>query len=139
MTAALSVRAVTRAELRAGGLPAGVADPDGLAALHPGKRAALLDNPLARGEDDVVQLLGLSDGRVIGRVDLIAGEMVVDRKPLPVVWGSSLAVPEAWRRTGIGLMLILRMQSAGPIVGACGISHVVRPIYEKLNWAQSCP
>lgn len=135
MKAGLSVRAVTRAELRSGDVPAGLDDPDGLAAWHPGKRQALLANPLARGEQDVVQLLGLAEGRVVGRVDLLAGEITADGAPLPVVWGSALAVPEAWRHTGIGLMLILRMQSAGALVGACGISQAVRPIYEKLNWA----
>jgi len=54
MTPGLSVRAVTRAELRAGGTPAGLDDPDGLAAWHPGKRQALLANPLARGDGDIV-------------------------------------------------------------------------------------
>lgn len=135
MTPGLSVRGVTRGELRAGVPPVGLDDPDGLAGWHPGKRRAVLANPLAGGDDEVVQLLGVAERRIVGRVDLIAGAIVVEGTPLPVVWGSALAVPEVWRHTGIGLMLILRMQSAGPLVGACGISQVVRPIYEKLNWA----
>lgn len=129
----LSVRTVTLGEMRAGP-PAGLADPHGLLEMHPAKRAALLANPLARGDGDPARLIGLSGNTVIGRVELFAGEIALDGAPQPIVWGSALTVPEEHRATGIGLMLILAMQSAGPAVGACGISQVVKPIYRKLRW-----
>lgn len=113
-------------------------DPDGLAALPPCKREAFLANPLGKDEDPA-QLIGLAtdeegNRKVVGKVDLFPGELTLDGKPVPVIWGSALGVPEKHRATGIGLMLAMKMQSLGAWIGAFGVSQIALPLYTNLRW-----
>lgn len=136
MAARLAIELVTLGDLRAGGdarLRTPEVDPDGLAVLPPHKRDALLANPLGR-DDDPAQLVGLADGKVIGKVDLFAGEITLDGAPVRVLWGSALGVPEQHRATGIGLMLAMRMQALGAWIGAFGVSQIAVPLYSNLRW-----
>jgi hypothetical protein len=109
-------------------------DPDAIAPISPRKRKALLENPLARGDDDPVQLVGTLDGRVIGRLDLVGGSLHVHGKEVPCYWGSALYVPEEFRRTLMGVKLILAMQRMHHTVGASGVSRLVYPLYRNLRW-----
>lgn len=108
-------------------------DPDGLAALPAYKREAFLANPLGN-DDDTAQLIGLADGKVVGKVDLFPGELTIDGEATPVVWGSALGVPEKYRATGIGLILAMRMQTVGGWIGAFGVSQIALPLYTNLRW-----
>ena len=88
----------------------------------------------------MTQLIGLTvadDGtrRVVGKVDLFPGEITIDGKAHPVVWGSALGVPEKHRATGVGLMLAMRMQTVGGWIGAFGVSQIALPLYSNLRWA----
>jgi len=109
-------------------------DPDAIAPIAPIKRKALLENPLARGDDDPIQLVGTLDGRVIGRLDLVGGALTVDGDDVPCYWGSALYVPEEFRHTLMGVSLILRLQRLHHTVGASGVSRLVYPLYKNLRW-----
>lgn len=132
MTGKPAIEALTLAELRAGA-DARFEDPEGIGLLRPYKRAALLANPLGR-DDDVAQLIGHIDGRIIGKVDMFAGEIDIDGAPHRGIWGSALGVPEEHRATGIGLMLAMRMQTLAPWFGAFGVSQIAMPLYLSLRW-----
>lgn len=130
----LAVHIVRKGELRGGDCYNQWNDPDRLARLSEQKVAMVLSNPLSRDEADPVQLIGTLGDRVIGRIDLLPGEMVVRGEPVPVLWGSSLFVPEQFRTTGMGLLLMFRMQAMHHTIAVCGISQMIYPIYQKLRW-----
>lgn len=132
MTGKPAIAALTLADLRAGA-DARFTDPDGIGLLKPYKRAALLANPLGR-EGDVTQLIGHIDGRIVGKVDMFAGEIDIDGEAHRGIWGSALGVPEKHRATGIGLMLTMRMQTLAPWFGAFGVSQIAMPLYLSLRW-----
>ncbi|MGH8628519.1 MAG: hypothetical protein ACREYC_25725 [Gammaproteobacteria bacterium] len=109
-------------------------DPYGLARLTPQKRSALLNNPLSRSEDDPAQILGLLANKVIGRIDLIPGELLVNGQTVPMLWPGAYDVPEEHRRTLVGVMIVLKMMSLHHTIGVCGVSQMALPIFQKLNW-----
>ncbi|MBT3810216.1 MAG: hypothetical protein HOF99_12020 [Rhodospirillaceae bacterium] len=65
---------------------------------------------------------------------MFPGEITLDGKPTPVIWGSALGVPEKYRATGIGLMLAMKMQTVGAWMGAFGVSQIALPLYTNLRW-----
>jgi hypothetical protein len=109
-------------------------DPDAIAPISPIKQKALLENPLARGDDDPIQLVGTLDARVIGRLDLVGGALDVHGEEVPCTWGSALYVPKEFRKTLMGVKLILTMQRMHDTVGASGVSRLVYPLYRNLRW-----
>ena len=92
---------VSNADLRALRNPRALDDPDGVAEIPARKRAALLSNPLLGPEDDPVQILGTVDGRIVGRLDLLAGSIDTPEGTIPCFWGSSLYVTPAARGHGM--------------------------------------
>ncbi|MGH8503217.1 MAG: hypothetical protein ACREVE_12235 [Gammaproteobacteria bacterium] len=113
-------------------------DPDGIAPLSPSKRTALLANPLLQGDREPMQIIGTRGSTIIGRMDLIAGELLVrDRdQPVRMYWGSGLHVPAHARHTMMGIMLIMKAHGVCHTLGAHGPSQVAALIYEKLRWAE---
>ncbi len=109
-------------------------DPDAIATILPVKRKALLENPFAGGDDDPIQLVGTLDGRVVGRLDLVGGALDVLGEHVRCYWGSALYVPEEFRKTLMGVKLILAMQRMHHTVGASGVSRLVYPLYRNLRW-----
>jgi len=109
-------------------------DPAGLAPMSREKLAALSSNPMRRGDDEPVQLLGLLGDEVIGRLDLIAGALVVDDHTLPLSWASAFTVLPEMRHTLIGLKLVREIQRLNLVVAACGISKMAYPIYKRFGW-----
>lgn len=109
-------------------------DPDHIAELPPEKRRAWLDNPLRRDDQDPVQIIGTAGGRVIGKLDLLTGEAAIDGRREPMLWTSELYVQEEFRKTLMGVSLILKMQSFRQTLGACGVSKMALPLFEKLKW-----
>lgn len=134
MAGELLIHVICKSDLRTGSYLRHWEDPEQLAPMSPGKQEALLENPLSRHDTDVVQLIGTYGNRVIGRVDLIRGELVVEGCPTPVYYGSSLFVPENFRSTGMGFTLFRRMQAMAPTVAVCGISQMVYPLYQCFHW-----
>jgi len=130
----LSIRVITRAQLRDPEYWTEWTWPDEIPPIGGMNRDFVLHHPLAVGEDDPVQILAVTGSQVVGRVNLINGRLQVDSQDVDVLWGSGLAVPERFRHTGAGLMLMLRMAGAHHTTCVVGISRIVAPIYEKLRW-----
>lgn len=98
-------------------------------------RKLLLSNPMTNGDEgEPVQILGLKESDVIGRMNLVGGQVCVEGQNLPILWGSGFAVPPEHRPTGVGLMILLRMQGLPYTVGAVGSSQMAAPLYSKLRW-----
>ncbi|MBA2707335.1 MAG: hypothetical protein H0U59_05980, partial [Gemmatimonadaceae bacterium] len=131
--AKVTLHVVRKSDLR-GAAPSHWNDPHNLGAFTPEKRSALLSNPLSRGDDDPVQILGFQDNTVIGKIDLIAGELLVSGKPIPVFWTSAYFVPEENRHTLVGVMIVLKMHQLHHAIAACGVSQMALPIFQKLKW-----
>ena len=128
------IHTVTRADLQSDDIYAQWDDPDGIGPMAPEKRVAVLANPLSRGEDEPVQLIGTNGRRIIGRMDIITGEIVVRGIRAPILWGSALNVSPEARNTMLGLLFPIHFQGLGPTVGGCGASRVAYPIYKALKW-----
>jgi hypothetical protein len=111
-------------------------DPDSIAVIPPPKRKALLENPLAGGDDEPVQLLGTVGGRVAGRLDVLAGALTVEGEEARCLWTSALYVPVEFRQTLLGMKLVLALQRMHSTVGACGISRIALPLYQNLRWLE---
>ena len=110
------------------------------ATLTPEKANALSSNPSSLSEEQPAQLIGTRGRRVVGRMDLVAGELVVHRghreSQVPILWGSNLFVPPAERKSLVGAMLLMKAASLFPTVGAHGPSQLALPLYEKLAFAK---
>ncbi len=130
----IKLHVVSKADLAAGRDQMGWDDPDRIAVMTAEERKAMLANPLSSDDDEPVQIVGTQDNRVIGRVDLVAGRLDADGEDVPCFWGSGLIVPEEFRKTLMGVRLILAMQNANHTVAACGISRAVYPVFKRLNW-----
>ncbi len=109
-------------------------DPDRIAILSSEKRRAWVSNPLLIGDDDPVQIIGTVGRRVIGRLDLLAGEAWFKGQRIPMLWTSDLFVQEEFRKTMMGVSLVLKMQALHKQIGACGVSRMALPLFEKLGW-----
>ena len=109
-------------------------DPDAIAPMPQVKRNALLENPFVGGGDDPIQLIGTLDGRVVGRLDLVGGALNVLGDEVHCCWGSGLYVPEEFRKTLMGVKLILTLQRMHHTVGASGVSRAAYSVYKNLRW-----
>jgi GNAT superfamily N-acetyltransferase len=127
------VHVVSNADLRAGTEP-GLDDPEGLAAIAPAKREALLSNPLLGPADEAARLLAESDDRVVGRYDLLAGEIESPAGAVRTFWGSALEVSAAARGRGIGSTLLRTAESLSEGAAACGPSRLSYPLYVRLGY-----
>ena len=109
-------------------------DPDQIARPSPAKRRTLLNNPCAGSDDEPVQVIATRDNLVIGRIDVIPAWMRVGNEKIQIFWGSHLYVPERFRNTLTGVLLILKTQALHHAVGAFGPSQLALPVYQKLKW-----
>ena len=125
---------VTNADLRAARTPAAGDDPDSLAGLSANKRSALLSNPLLGGDDEAVQILLRLNDRIVGRLDLVAGEIEVPGGTVPCFWGSALRVSEAFRGRGLGATLLRTAEGLREGAAACAPSRMSSPVYERLGY-----
>ena len=125
---------VSRAELRDRATAGGWDDPDDIAAITESKRAALLANPLSDGDDEPVRIIGTLGDRVIGRMDLLAGTIEVPGGTVRCFWGSGLYVAPEYRRTLMGVTLIVTMQRLREAAGACGVARAAYPVYRNLRY-----
>src|SRR6185295_9021054 len=111
-------------------------DPDGLAPMTKSKRSAFLTNPLQHGDQEPVQIIATIDGRVIGGIHMVAGELVAKGVVIPTLWGSSLFVAADARRTGAGQAIVQRMHELADTVAICGISEMSSKLYDRLHWVR---
>lgn len=107
---------------------------DALGRMTAPRRAAFIANPLARGDDDPVQVVATLDGRAVARFDMFIGEVAVAGERVPVMWGSDLFVDPDFRKRGLGMMVSTGLQDIHPIAAVCGVSARSRPIFWKLAW-----
>jgi GNAT superfamily N-acetyltransferase len=126
------VHVVTNAELREGTPPGD--DPDTIAAISPNKRAALLSNPLLGPEDEPAQILFRLDDRLVGRLDLLAGEIETPEGPAACFWGSALQVSPAYRGRQLGATLLRASEQFREATAACAASRMSRPLYSRLGY-----
>jgi hypothetical protein len=129
------IHVIRRGDLASGLLP-NWDDPEGVSRLTPEKRAALLDNPLAMDDDDPVQLVGTRDGVVAGTLELFRGQIHVGNHAVPTIWSSGYLVPERFRSSLIGVLILLELHRLNPTVGACGVSHLALPVVRRLKWRE---
>lgn len=134
MSDQLALHILRRPDVQAGTIYSTWERGDELARLSEAKRAMMLDNPLTLGPDEPMQIIGTKGGRVIGRMDLIAGRLIAGATDVPLLWGSGYFVPEEDRATMMGVMLLMKTQQAHHTVGAHGPSQMAYPLYAKLKW-----
>jgi hypothetical protein len=115
-------------------VPRGFHDPHGIASVGEAKRQLLLDNPLSRSADDPVALVGLRGDTVIGKLVLLAGEVLVQGEPSPASWTSDLYVHPEHRASLLGVSLVMKMARLAPLSLACGISQAALPVFRNLKW-----
>ncbi len=109
-----------------------------LAQPSPAKRAMMLANPFtlqtSAPAEEPMQIIGTKGYRIIGRIDLIAGRLLVADQVVPIAWGSQFFVPLEDRATMMGAMLLMKVQQLGFAAGAHGPSQMAVPLYSKLKW-----
>ena len=131
-----SITIIRKGQLAKADYLAHLDESDCVATLSPAKRKFLLSNPLSLSDDDPVQLLGLSNGKVIGRLDVICGEIQIAVEKHRTLWGSNLYVPVQHRSTLMGMLLLLELQNITPLVSVCGVSQQALPLYQQLGWTE---
>lgn len=102
--------------------------------MPPGKRAAILSNPLSEDSSDPVRILAMQGNVVIGRQDVVVGKIRIGGNDLRCLWGSDLLVPEQFRSSIAGLHLVLKLQGLHHTVGTCGVSQVAHSLLSRLGW-----
>ena len=136
----VQLHVLSRRKLAEGSVYAGWDESICSARLSAEKHRALLANPLSRDDDEPMQVIGTRGARVIGRMDLIAGELILrdgdEDRTVPLLWGSNLFVPAEERKSMMGVMLVMKASAAFHTVGAHGPSQMALPLYEKLRFAK---
>jgi len=126
------IRVVSNGELRAG--PVGSEAVPALAEVSPDKRAALLANPLLGPDDDAARLVAVVDERVVGQLDLVAGEITTPGGVVPCFWGSALHVSPEARGRGVGSALLQAAEEQREGAAACAPSRLSYPIYLRRGY-----
>jgi GNAT superfamily N-acetyltransferase len=128
---AAEIRVVSNGELRAG--TSGADDP-ALVGMTAARRAAILANPLLGPDGDPARIVAFLDGQVVGRLDLLAGEISTPSGPVPVFWGSAFYVSPEARGRGIGGELLRTAEELREGAGACAPSRLSHPIYARRGY-----
>jgi GNAT superfamily N-acetyltransferase len=126
---------ISNRDLREGRTPEGVEeDPEGIAQLPPGKRAALLSNPQLGPDDEPVQIVATNEGRVVGQYTLFAGTFETPEASLPCYWGSGLFVSESARGLGVATALLEASEALPRVMTSCGVSRQAMPLFVKRGY-----
>ena len=123
MSGSLTLRTVSRADLRNGGHFSGR------------YRDFLLNHPLAGPDEEPLQIVAMVGDQQVGKITRIPGRLVIDGEHQTMGWGAGLYVDPEYRSTGAGALLLLRFQSLEPLAAVVGVSHAARPLYAKLGWS----
>ena len=121
-------------------LPEGMLDPYGIFEEAEPKRRVLAENPFKLGDDDVFQLLGLIDGKIVGTVLLMPTMLQLDGKPRYSLIGHGLSVQEECRGKGIGSQLTDKRLdfSKTKSLLICAASAMQLPILKRLGASVFC-
>ncbi|HJQ74851.1 MAG TPA: GNAT family N-acetyltransferase [Gaiellaceae bacterium] len=130
--AGLEIRVVSNAELRAG--PVGDDTEPALAGMTASKQAALLANPLLGPDDEPARVVAFLEGRVVGQLDLVAGEISTPHGVVPSFWGSAFHVSADARGQGIGGQLLRAAEELREGAGACAPSRLSYPLYLRRGY-----
>src|SRR5262252_1316242 len=126
---------LSNAELRLGKSFDAFDDPEGIAAISPGKRSALLSNPFLGPDDEPVRLIATVGPTVAGRLDLLAGLIDTPAGEVRCRWGSQLFVSQESRGLGLGRELLRASEAGGAATGVCAPSRASYPLYVGLGYA----
>ena len=102
--------------------------------LSPEKIKAILNNPIKLDDNAPVQIIALYGNKLIGRIDILNGEVSVNSTQETILWLSSWVVSPAYRHMGAGILMIFHLQNLGYTLGSCNVSQMAYPIYKKLKW-----
>ncbi len=108
-------------------------DPHGICKMSPGKLASFQSNPF-KAADGPAQLVTTLDGKAVGGILFLPGEILVSGKAHPIAWCSTLYVVPEHRSSLAGIMLILESQRCFHALGGVDVSNMAYPIYKKLGW-----
>src|SRR5690606_39168445 len=89
---------------------------------------------LSRRDEFIVRVLAVADDEIVGKEDLLPGELIVNGERIETDWGSGMFVPEAHRGRGIGRKLAEHRMKLHDVSCSCGVSSMLFPIYRKLGW-----
>ncbi|HRQ75845.1 MAG TPA: GNAT family N-acetyltransferase [Phycisphaerales bacterium] len=134
MNGSITLHEVTLGELRAGEPTRPWRDPHGFSRMREAKRAIWLSCPLGRDDRAVVRVLAVADDEIVGKEEMLPGELIADGEPIQTDWGSGMFVPETHRGRGIGRMLAQHRMALREVCCSCGVSSMLFPIYRKLGW-----
>ena len=99
----------------------------------------IADNPNAQ-KDDVALILALDGQRVVGRLGLFAGRLLYEGENLRVYWLSEFALQNAYKTTGVGGMILLKVLALRVPLLACGApSEELEKVYEKVGFQRLGP
>jgi hypothetical protein len=136
----LRLHLFTLSDVLAGAAPRSWDQSDCPITLTAEKSKAMASNPAATDLSAPAQLVAVRGKRVVGRIDLLAGELEIDRgkrrTSIPILWGSNLYVPENDRKSMAGAMLVMKTAAIASTVGAHGPSQLALPLYERLGFAR---
>ena len=99
----------------------------------------IVENPHAL-RDDLALILALDGQRVVGRLGLLAGRLFYEGENRRVYWLSEFALQDAYRTTGVGGMILLKVLALRVPLLACGApSEELERIYEKVGFQRLGP
>ena len=81
-----------------------------------------------------MQIFVRLDDRLVGRLDLLAGEIETPDGPATCFWGSALQVSAAYRGRQLGATLIRNSERYRDATAACAASRMSRPLYSRLGY-----
>ncbi len=114
-------------------------DPNGYLKSFRNNPRLIVDNPNAQ-KDDHALILALDGQEVVGRLGLLAGRLIYEGQNLRVYWLSEFALQDAYKKTGVGGMILLKVLALRVPLLACGApSDELERIYEKVGFQRLGP
>ena len=99
----------------------------------------IVDNPHAQ-KDDLALILALDGQKVVGRLGLFAGRLRYEGESVRVYWLSEFVLQNAYKTTGIGGMILLKVLALRIPLLACGApSEELEKVYEKVGFKRLGP
>ena len=99
----------------------------------------IVDNPNAQ-IDDLALILALDGQKVVGRLGLFAGKVLYEGDNLRLYWLSEFALQNAYKTTGVGGMILLKVLALRVPLLACGAPSLeLEKVYEKVGFKRLEP
>ena len=104
--------------------------------LNQHKIKTIIDYPLRKNYDAPAQILALYGNIIIGKIDILFGEIKIGKSSEKILWLSTWEVGIKFRHMGAGLFMMLKLQNLGYTLGGCNVSQIAYPLYRKLKWKE---